>query len=174
MGTVASMTACADISGTCSLGFSADLAVGLDRLVTGFLTGAGGLTGLAVWYGLETSGFFVGVTSLMSSDMKSAARVGLEGGEACGGESLSFHVCRKGDGIAGVVGFMTSPAVRRRGCETFAFGVTGCAGPSVEETVVLPFKKVPEGWVACCGGGMGDSGTELGKLMVEVEGTAGF
>lgn len=145
MGTVASITACADISCSCSLGFSAGLAVGLGRLVTGFLTGAGGLTGLAVWYGLETSGFFVGVTSLRSSVIKSAARVGLEGREGCGGESLPFHVCRKGDGMAGVVGFMTSPPVRRRGCETFAFGVAGCEGASGGKTVVLPFTTVPEG-----------------------------
>lgn len=140
------MIACADISGSRSLGFSAGLAVGLGRLATGFLTGAGGLTGLAVWYGLETSGFFVGVTSLMSSVIKSAARVGREGGEACGGESLSFHVCRKGDGMAGVVGFMGSPPVRMRGCIPFAF--EGVTGANVEETVFLPFKNVTEGPVA--------------------------
>lgn len=64
--------------------------------------------------------------------MKPAARVGLEGGEGCGGESLSFHVCRKGEGMAGVVGFVTSPAVRRRGWATFAFGVVGCAEGNVE------------------------------------------
>lgn len=139
------MIACAEISGSCSFGFSTDLGVGLGRLVTGFLKGAGGLTGLAVWYGLETSGFLVGVTSLISSVMKLAARVGLEGGEGCGGESLSFHVCRKGDGTVGVVGFITNPPVRRRGCDTFAFGVTGCAEASVEETAVLPFKTVPKG-----------------------------
>ena len=131
---------CADISGSCSFGFPAGLAVGLDRLAIGFLTGAGGLTGLAVWYGLETSGFFVGVTSLMSSVIKSAARVGREGGEACGGESLCFHVCRKGDGLAGVLCFMAIPVVRMRGCTPFAFGVTGTGG-----TVGLPFKNVVEG-----------------------------
>lgn len=163
------MMACAGISGTRSFGFSASLGVGLDRLATGFLTGAGGLTGLAAWYGFETSGFFVGVTSLMSSVMKPAARVGRDGGEACGGESLSFHVCRKGDGIAGVVGFMAIPPVRMRGCIPFAFGVTGDAGASVEETVGLPFRNVV--W---CEGSIGDSSPEPGKLAVEVEGTAGF
>ena len=40
--------ACADISGSGATGFSAGLAVALGRLTTGFLTGAGGLTGLAV------------------------------------------------------------------------------------------------------------------------------
>ena len=34
-----------------------------------------GLTGLAVWYGLETSGFLGGVTSLISSVIKLAAFV---------------------------------------------------------------------------------------------------
>lgn len=162
------MMICADISASCSFGFPAGLAVGLDRLATGFLTGAGGLTGLAVWYGFQTSGFFVGVTSLMSSVIKSAARVGREGGEACGGESLSFHVCRKGDGMAGVVGFMAIPPVRMRGCTPFALGVTGSAGAAVEETVGLPFKNIVEGPVAWCKGKV--SGTELGKLAVEVEG----
>jgi hypothetical protein len=162
------MMTCADISGSCSFRFPAGLAVGLDRLATGFLTGAGGLTGLAVWYGFETSGFFVGVTSLMSPVIKSAARVGREGGEACGGESLSFHVCRKGDGMAGVVGFMAIPPVRMRGCIPFALGVTGGAGAAVEG---LPFKNIV-GPVAWCSGGI--SGTELGKLAVEVEGTTGF
>lgn len=80
LGTVASIIACADISGSCSHGFSAGLAVNLGRFTTGFLTGAGGFTRLAVWYGLETSGFFAGVTSLMSSVIKSAARVGRKGG----------------------------------------------------------------------------------------------
>ena len=164
------MTACADTSGPCSFGFSAGLATCLTRLVTGFLTGAGGLTGLAVWYGFETSGFFVGVTSLMSSVIKSAARVGLEGRGACGGESLSFHVCRKGDGMAGVVGFIVRPLVRTRGCTPFAFGVAGDAGAS---TMGLPFKNVG-GPVAWREGGRGDPGIELGKLTVEVEGTPGF
>lgn len=168
------MIACADISASCSRDFSAGLAVGLGRFTTGFLTGAGGLTGLAVWYGLETSGFFVGVTSLMSSVIKSAARVGREGGEACGGESLSFHVCRKGDGMAGVVGFMGSPPVRMRGCIPFAFGVTGSAGARVEETAALPFNNDTEGPAVWHEDGIGDSGTELGKLVVEVEGTTGF
>ena len=145
-GTVASMMACADISGSCSFGFSVGL--GLARLATGFLTGGGGLTGLAVWYGFETSGFFVGVTSLMSSVIKPAARVGRVGGDACGGESLSFHVCRKGDGMAGVVCFMGSPPVRTRGSMPLAFGVTGGAGGSVEETVGFPFTNIAEGPVA--------------------------
>jgi hypothetical protein len=141
-------------------------------LVTGLLTGAEGLTGQAVWYGLETSGFLVGVTSLISSVIKSAARVGREVGEACGGESLSFHVCRNGDGMAGAVGFVTSPLVRMRGCRPFAFGVTGAGG--TEEAAALPFGNAGEDTVAWREGGIGDSGIEFGKLMVEVEGTFGF
>jgi hypothetical protein len=164
------MMVCADKSGSCSFGFSAGLAT-LARLATGFLTGAGGLTGLAVWYGFETSGFFVGVTSLMSPVIKSAARVGLEGADAWGGESLSFHVCRKGDGMAGVVGFIASPLVRTRGCTPFAFGVAGSAGAC---TVGLPFKNEGERPVAWREGDTGDSGAELGKLTVEVEGTPGL
>ena len=64
-----------------SCGGGGGFPVALVRLVV-FL--GGGLTGLAVWYGFETSGFLGGVTSLMSSVMKSAAFVGL----VAGGDSL--------------------------------------------------------------------------------------
>jgi hypothetical protein len=82
---------------------------GTFRFFAGFFCKEG-LTGLAVWYGFERSGFFGGVTSLMSSAMKFAARVGwlgLEGGEEWGGEDESPvpQVLRRGEGTAGVVGF---------------------------------------------------------------------
>jgi hypothetical protein len=76
----------------------------------------GGLTGLAVWYGFDTSGFLGGVASLMSSVMKFAAFVGLlAGGED---DSLWPHACLSGDGMAGVVGLAGNAVVRRRGAET--------------------------------------------------------
>lgn len=50
----------------------------------------------------------------------------------CGGESFCFHVCRKGEGTAGVVGFTERPAVRKRGVVApFTFGVTTAAGANV-------------------------------------------
>lgn len=50
----------------------------------------------------------------------------------CGGESFCFHVCRKGEGTAGVVGFTERPAVRKRGVVApFTFGVTTAAGANI-------------------------------------------
>jgi hypothetical protein len=94
------------------------------RFFAGFFCRVG-FTGLAVWYGFERSGLFGGVTSLMSSAMKFAARVGwlgLEGGEEESGgdeDSPVPQVLRRGEGTAGVVGF--------GGAERRSRGVEGTA-----------------------------------------------
>ena len=93
------------------------------RFLAGFFCKEG-FTGLAVWYGFERSGFFGGVTSLISSAMKFAARVGwlgLGGVKDWGGddESPVPQVLRRGEGTAGVVGF--------GGAERRSRGVVGTA-----------------------------------------------
>lgn len=75
-GTVASMIAWVDssiFSSTDGFG-SALVRLGGTFFVGGLLI----FTGLAVWYGLERSGFFVGVASRINSVMKLAARVCLD------------------------------------------------------------------------------------------------
>jgi hypothetical protein len=105
-GTVASMIAWVDnsIFFSSTGGFdSALVRLGGTFFVGGLLS----FTGLAVWYGLERSGFFVGVASRINSVIKLAARVCLDvawGGDG-EGESVWPHVCRSGEGTAGAVGF---------------------------------------------------------------------
>ena len=116
---------------------------GTFRFLAGFFCKEG-LTGLAVWYGFERSGFFGGVASLMSSAMKFAARVGwlgLEGGEERGGEDESPvpQVLRRGEGTAGVVGF---GGIERRssGVEGTAPDLVGLASFMVVQDDEEPFE----------------------------------
>ena len=109
------------ISGTGTGGEAALTTDVLGLFGVGFL--GVGFTGLAVWYGLETSGFLGGVTSLISSVMKFAAFVGAGFGgrvfafepEVWGRESHWPQAWRRGEGILGAVGLEVRLPVRKRG-----------------------------------------------------------